>query len=88
MVKGFSQISGIDFSETFALVTQYDSLHLLTALAVLYNLDIVQLNIKSAFTYSPLDKEIWVATPSGLGLDNKVFILKKAYYSLKQAPLQ
>jgi len=87
VVKRFSQISGIDFSETFALVTRYDSLRLLTAFVALHNLDTVQLNVKSAFTYSPLNEEIWVAPPPGLSLDNKVLLLKKALYGLKQAPL-
>jgi len=77
VVKDFSQISGIDFSETFISVTQYDLLCLLTALAVLYNLDTVQLNVKSVFTYGPPDEEIWVTPPPGLGLNNKVLLLKK-----------
>jgi len=69
-------------------VTRYDSLRLLTALPALYNLDTAQLDVKSAFTYGPLDEEIWVSPPPGLRLDNKVLLLKKALYGLKQAPLQ
>jgi len=87
VVKGFSQISGINFSKTFALVTQDNSLCLLTALAALHNLDITQLNVKLAFTYGPHDEEIWVTPPPRLGLDNKVLLLKKAPYGLKQAPI-
>ena len=88
VVKSCLQIAGIDFSETFALVTQYNSLCLLTALAALHDLDTIQLDIKSTFTHDLLDKEIQIAPPLGLGLDNKVLLLKKALYDLKYAFLQ
>ena len=58
VVKSFKQISKIDFNKTFILVTQYNLLCLLTALVVLYNLDTIQLKVKSEFTYSPLDEGI------------------------------
>jgi len=83
VVKSFLQISRIDFSKTFPPLTWYDSLLLLTALTALYNLDTIQLDVKSVFIYSSLDEELWDALPPGLGLDNKVPFLKKALYSLK-----
>ena len=58
MVKGYSQIPGLDYNETFTPVTRYDSLHLITALAVQFNLGTSQLDIKLSFTYGNLDKDI------------------------------
>jgi len=86
--KGFSQISGIDYDETFAPVTRYDSLRLVVALAAKTNLSLHQLDIKTAFLYGELDEEIWMSPPPGLGLKGKVLRLKKALYGLKQAPLK
>jgi len=81
--KGFLQVSEIDFSETFELVTRYDLLRLLTALLALYNLDTAQLNVKSVFTYGPLDVEILVTPPPELGFDNEVLLLNRVLYGLK-----
>ena len=78
VVTGYVQISGIDYSETFVPVTLYDSLHLLLAIIALYNLDTAQLDIKLAFTYSPLDEEIWISPSIEIGLNNNFLLLKKA----------
>jgi hypothetical protein len=67
-------------------VIQYDSLRLITALAALYNLDLVQANIKSAFLYHKLKDEIWMLPPSGIGLQDKILRLNKALYGLKRVP--
>ena len=86
--KGYSQISGIDYDETFAPVSRYDSLRLITALAAHFNLDLHQLDIKTAFLNGQLDEEIWMSPPPGIGLSGKVLRLRKALYGLKQAPLK
>jgi hypothetical protein len=86
VVKGYSQISGIDYDETFAPVTRYDSFRLITALAALYNLELAQADVKSAFLYGELKEEIWMLPPPGIGLQGKILRLKKALYGLKQAP--
>ena len=85
--KGYSQLAGIDYEETFAPVTRYDSLRLINALAVNLGLVLEQLEIKTAFFNGELKEEIWMTPPLGIGLDGKVLLLKKALYRLKQAPL-
>src|SRR5258706_3660095 len=87
VVKGYSQLAGIDYEETFAPVTRYDSLCLVIALAVNLGLVLEQLDIKTAFLNGELKEEIWMTPPPGIGLDGKVLLLKKALYGLKQAPL-
>jgi hypothetical protein len=88
VAKGYSQQAGIDYNEIFAPVTQYDSLRFIIALAPNLNLHLEQLEIKTAFLYGDLDKEIWMNPSPGIGLDGKVLRLRKALYGLKQAPLK
>jgi hypothetical protein len=86
MVKGYSQISGIDYEETFVPVTWYDSFRLILALAAHHNLELVQADIKSAFPYRNLKEDIWMLPPPGIGLSGKSLCLKKSLYGHKQAP--
>lgn len=78
VVKGYAQISGIDYDETFAPVTRYDSLRLIIVIAAKSNSLLQQTDIKSAFLYGELDEEIWMNPPPGIGLDGKVLHLRKA----------
>ena len=86
--KGYSQISEIDYDETFAPVSRYDPLRLITALATHFNLDLHQLDIKTACLNRQLDEEILMSPPPGIRLSGKVLHLCKALYGLNQAPLK
>jgi hypothetical protein len=72
VVKGYSQLSGIDYEETLALVTRYDSFHLILALAAYQNLELVQVDLKSAILHGNLKEEIWMLPPPGIGLSGKI----------------
>ncbi|WRX09128.1 Integrase [Theobroma cacao] len=89
VVKGYSQILGIDFQETFAPVARLDTIRLLIALAAAFQWKLFHLDVKSAFLNGKLDEEIYVEQPPGFELcsgQGKVFKLHKALYGLKQAP--
>jgi hypothetical protein len=47
--KGYAQIEGIDFEETFSLVSIMESIWLLLAYACSKNVKVYQMDIKSAF---------------------------------------
>jgi hypothetical protein len=88
VAKGFTQIPGIDFDETFSPVARFESLRLLLALAALEDWEIHQLDVKSAFLNGVLDEEIYMEQPQGFiieGEESKVCRLHKAIYGLKQA---
>jgi hypothetical protein len=88
VAKGFTQIPGIDYDETFSPVARFESLRLLLALAALENWEIHQMDVKSAFLNGVLNEEIYMEQPQGFvaaGQENKVCRLKKALYGLKQA---
>ena len=91
VAKGFTQIAGIDYEETFAPVARLDSLRLLLSLAATYDWEIHQIDIKSAYLNGLLDEEIYMEQPKGFetpGKEDKVCRLRKAIYGLKQAGRQ
>jgi hypothetical protein len=88
VAKGFTQIQGIDYDETFSPVARFESLRLLLALAALEDWEIHQMDVKSAFLNGLLDEEIYMEQPEGFinqDQSDKVCLLKKALYGLKQA---
>jgi len=88
VAKGFTQIPGIDYDQTFSPVARFESLRLLLALAALEDWEIHQMDVKSAFLNGVLDEEIYMEQPQGFvtaGKETKVCRLKKAIYGLKQA---
>jgi transposase InsO family protein len=88
VAKGFTQIFGLDYDETFSPVARFESLRLLLALAALEDWEIHQMDVKSAFLNGLLDEEIYMEQPEGFvdpDHPDKVCLLKKAIYGLKQA---
>ena len=75
----------MDYNKTFATVVKPISYKALFALAALKDLKIKQIDVKTAFLYSGINKEIYMEQPTsfeeGEGLVCK---LNKALYGLKQ----
>ena len=65
VAKGFMQIPGIDYDETFSPVACFESLQLLLALAALENWEIHQMDVKLAFLNGVLNEEIYMEQPQG-----------------------
>ncbi|KAK4394488.1 Retrovirus-related Pol polyprotein from transposon RE2 [Sesamum angolense] len=89
VAKGYSQLPGIDYTETFAPVARLDTIRALIAIAANKKWKIYQMDVKSAFLNGYIDEEIYVEQPQGFiakGSEEKVLRLKKALYGLKQAP--
>ncbi|GJS27493.1 retrovirus-related pol polyprotein from transposon TNT 1-94 [Tanacetum coccineum] len=89
VAKGYKQEEGIDFEESFALVAHLEAVRMFIAFAAHMNITIFQMNVKTAFLNSPLKEEVYVSQPEGFidsEFPNHVYRLKKALYSLKQAP--
>ena len=64
---------------------------MLIAIAVIHNLEIHQMDVKTAFSNGDLDEEIYMELPEGFivpGQEQKVCQLVKSLYGLKQAPMQ
>jgi hypothetical protein len=87
VVRGFEQQEGVDYNETFASVVKPMSYKMLLAIAAAEDLEIEQMDIKTAFLYGEIDEEIYVSQPEGFDDGTgRVCKLKKALYGLKQSP--
>jgi len=73
--------------ETFSPVIRYDSIRILLALATIYDMEILQIDIKTAFLYGDLTEDIYMMQPEGFqnGDPDMVCKLRKSLYGLKQS---
>jgi hypothetical protein len=86
--KGYRQTKGIDYQETFAPVVRYDSLRVLIAIAASRDLELTQLDVKTAFLNGEIEEEIFISQPEGYivtGREKEVCRLNKSLYGIKQA---
>ncbi|KAH9781902.1 hypothetical protein KPL71_008669 [Citrus sinensis] len=89
VAKGYSQKTGIDYDEVFALVARLETIILIISLAAQNKWKIFQMDVKFAFLNRFLEEEVYIEQPLGYvvkGYEDKVLRLKKALYGLKQAP--
>ena len=70
VVKGFTQREGIDHNETFSLVSCKNSFRIIMALVAHYDLELHQMDVKTAFLNGDLEENIYMAQPKG-------FVVKK-----------
>ena len=86
--KGFMQILGINYSETFAATGKYKSMRLGLALTAACDHELDQMDVPQAFLNANVDEEVYMELPEGYrtGREHLVCKLKKSLYGLKQAP--
>ena len=91
VARGFTQEEGIDYNELFAPVVKHTSIRILLAVVNQRNWDLQQLDVKTAFFHGDLEESINMCQHEGYvkkGDENKVCLLKKSLYGLKQSPRQ
>jgi hypothetical protein len=66
VAKGYSQVEGLDFDETYAPVARLESIRILLAYATYHGLKLYQMDVKSAFLNGPIKEEVYVEQPLGL----------------------
>ncbi|KAL9253449.1 Retrovirus-related Pol polyprotein from transposon TNT 1-94-like protein [Drosera capensis] len=91
VVKDFSQRKGVDFNEIFSLVVRMSSIRIVLSLAATLDLEVEQMDVKTAFLHGDLEEEIYIEQPDDFrvkGKEDYVCKLKKSLYGLKQAPRQ
>ena len=89
--RGFSQVYGIDFDETYAPVVKFTSIRVFLAKAILMKMTIHQMDVVTAFLNAPLDEDIFMRQAPGFaetGKEHLVCKLKRSIYGLKQSPRQ
>jgi hypothetical protein len=86
VARGFSQVWGEDYDETFAPTVRMDTLRAFLAIAAAENLECRQFDIKNAFTEAKLQETIYLAPPQGISVrPGYVLRARKSLYGLKQA---
>ena len=91
VAKGYTQKEGIDYNEVFSPVVKHSSIRILLAMVTQFDLELVQLDVKTAFLHGDLEEEIYMTQPDGFkvaGKENWVYKLTKTLYGLKQSPRQ
>ncbi|KAJ4976296.1 hypothetical protein NE237_001402 [Protea cynaroides] len=91
VAKGYNQKANIDYKETFSPVSRKDSLRIIMALVAHYDLELHQMDVKTAFLNGDLIEEVYMDQPEGFNSDkgdHLVCKLKRSIYGLKQASRQ
>ena len=66
VAKGFRQIEGVDYDETFAPTVRFESIRSLIAMGVGEGWNFYQMDVSIAFLYADLEEETYVEVPDGI----------------------
>ncbi|GJR33876.1 putative ribonuclease H-like domain-containing protein [Tanacetum coccineum] len=89
VAQGHRQEEGIDYDEVFTPVAIIEAIRIFLAFASYMGFIVYQMDVKSAFLYGKIDKEVYVSQPLGFvdpKFPKKVYKVVKALYGLHQAP--
>lgn len=90
VAKGYSQVEGIDYKETFSPTASMTSVRALMQIAVQNDLVLHQMDVKTAYLHAPIDCEVYIEQPEGFEEQSEtnehlVCRLNKSLYGLKQS---
>ena len=78
--KGYAQIEGVDFDETFAPVARIEAIRIFLAYSAFKGFKMYQMDVKTTFLNGYLDEEFYMDQPEGFenkDYPNHVYKLKK-----------
>ncbi|MBW0465834.1 hypothetical protein O181_005549 [Austropuccinia psidii MF-1] len=88
-IRGFLQVEGLDFHDPFAATGRLATLCFLLGYCAEKDLDLHQMNVKTAFLHGDLNEVIHISLPEGYqpsGSGDLCLRLKKSLYGLCQSP--
>src|SRR6266540_2468335 len=65
VAKGFRQIHGVDYDETFSPVVMLKSIQITLKIAIYFDYEIWKMVVKTAFLNGNLDEEVYMIQPEG-----------------------
>jgi hypothetical protein len=83
--RGFEQIKGVDFTETFAPVVNWTTVRFLLMMSILLGLETKQVDYAAALVQVDIDTVVYVEMPRGFTRPGKALKWKKSLYGLKQS---
>ena len=90
VAKGYTQIFGLDYGDTFSPVAKMAFVRLFIAMTALQQWSLYQLDVKNAFLNGDLQEEIYMEQPSDFVAQGEsaglACRLRKSLYGLKQSP--
>ena len=87
VARGFEQVQGRDYNETYAPVVSTESLRLILAVSAIKRWQMSQFDVSTAFLNGVLEETVYVEPPSGVRVQHDHCLrLRKALYGLKQSP--
>jgi hypothetical protein len=84
--RGFEQVEGRDYFETFAPVVQWLTVRLILVMTIIMGLENKQIDYTAAFVQAPIDTDVYIEMPRMFSTKGKVWKLRKSIYGLKQSP--
>ena len=85
VAKGFHQVCGFDFHETFSPVIKHVTIRIILTFALSYGWKLFQLDMNNAFLNDTLEETVFLIQPPGFEVADKSLVcrLNKAIYGLK-----
>ena len=89
VAKGYTQVYGSDYGDTFSPVAKIASARLLLSMVAMCSWPLYQLDIKNDFLHGDFTEEVYMEQPPGFvvqGESGLVCRLRRSLYGLKQSP--
>jgi hypothetical protein len=80
VAKGFRQVQGVDYDETFSPVAMLESIRIILAIAAYFDYEIWQMDVKTTFLNENPTEDVYMTQPEGSTFKSIRIILAIAAY--------